>query len=74
MSKAVKDALKKIRDGERELDDALKRDYRPGAPIKWEYGGRVQYGVVVMNCYGDRIQVKNLATDAKPFIHAYRIV
>lgn len=59
-----------------ELDIAriLKRDYPPGAPIAWENSGREHNGVVVANCYADRIKVRNAATNRERFIYASAIL
>ena len=67
-------AYKALSAAEDKLAQALKRFYPPCAPVRWLRGGRIRSGVVVRNCYGDRLQVENSETGKQPFITAYDIL
>lgn len=66
MSTALKQALASLNDAQSMVSDVLRRDYPPGAEIKWRNGYR-RFGkgtVVTVADDGKRIVVKNSATNA----------
>lgn len=75
MSARLKRALKQRLKAERRVIDVLKTDYPPGSTIAWEGSDPddIRRGLVTMNCYDDRIKVRNVRTGCELFIHAYRI-
>ena len=73
MSQRLKEALRRRREEEHEVAAALKADYPPGAKIRWKIGEHHADGEVTMNCYGDRIKVRNIRTGRERFIHAYDV-
>ena len=73
MSLRLKTAVAARQTADREVENALHADYPPGAPIAWEGTKRLCHGTVVMNCYGDRVKVRNAATGSELFIEARRV-
>lgn len=74
MSAVLRRAIERRRQGQDAVVEVLKLLYPPGTELQWEIGGRRQRGVVVMNCYGDRINVLNTRTGRHRFICAFDIV
>lgn len=75
MSATIRKLVKKIREAEHELWDALKNDYPPGTFIEWrDARDNARSGTVVSNCFGDRIRVRNQDTGKEMHITAARIV
>lgn len=70
----LREALARRRQAERKVAEVLDLLYPPGAAIQWEVGGIRQRGIVVMNCYADRIKVRNERTNKERFIYASNIV
>lgn len=76
MSARLKKALDAREAATRKVSAVLKDEYPEGAPVAWVGTGSddVRRGVVTMNCYDDRLKVRNARTNCELFIYAYRIV
>jgi hypothetical protein len=70
MSKDLLTVRQGLRVAEKLLADVLQRDYPIGGTVRWERGGRIHRGRVVMHGHFDRIRVRNEATEAALWIHA----
>lgn len=65
-------ALQRRRRAERDVQDALAREYPEGAAATWRRNG-IHHGQVVMVAY-DRLKVRNERTGRELWIYAYDLV
>lgn len=69
MSKRLAKALAERARAEKNIESALKKEYPPGAPIRWARNG-VHSGSVILNGYIDRIKVRNERTGRELWVYA----
>jgi hypothetical protein len=72
--RGLRNALRRHRAAELAIERILRTEFPPGSSLTFIGSRGIRYdATVVMNCYGDRIKVRNEHTGAERFIHAWRI-
>lgn len=65
----LRDARSRLRLAQNRYFDAIKNAYPPGCSIYYEYGDSYRGPVEVVSAHGDRLRVKNTATDKTYWIY-----
>jgi hypothetical protein len=68
-------AFKLAEDAQRRADAAFEARWPPEATVSWVWGptDAIQHGQVVRHGKGDRVEVRNVETDAVYWIHGWRV-
>lgn len=54
-------------------DLAFRHRFPPGATLSWVYNDAIQHGQVVQHGHGDRVEVRNVETDAVYWVAGWRV-
>lgn len=74
-SASILKAFKLAEDAQRRADDAFKARWPVDATVSWVWGptNAVQHGQVVQHGEGDRVEVRNVETDAVYWVAGWRV-
>ena len=68
------DLREERRRAEKAIEEYLKLHYPPDTEFVFRWGEHIYHGRCVLNCYGDRMKVRNIRTGKTRFIDSSHII